>query len=387
MILTREGKEKLVLDLYNEGKSTREIAQIAHMSFRDIGAIIDKKEKEQESKEGQTRQGFLSTQAYKLFSEGKTPEEVAIALNLRQTQVTEFYIEHWKLKGLYMLNQIYEEIQDGIGPFVNLYSSLRLQGMGVPHVVKILEIANNDLPAVELRFERSKKEAATLEYEKTNSARESSQLINQIIMMRKTLDSTRLDYEKEMERLGHLQQKRIKQEDLIKHFENNNEEYLNIRKTVEEKVISILSNSKMLLKLALLSLSESMRKDPDKFNAFIFCDNKSSSSTPQTRGYSQYYDTASYMHGQQQQYPSQDYISVLVEEAEKLYNKLANELVDESISDYAFSISSTSLPLLPPADEEQQSHHRQTTAAIQSNMHTAEHRFVQSEIDEEDQDS
>jgi hypothetical protein len=48
---------------------------------------------------------------HKLFSEGKTPEEVAIALNLRQPQVTEFYTEHWKLKGLYMLNQIYEEIK------------------------------------------------------------------------------------------------------------------------------------------------------------------------------------------------------------------------------------------------------------------------------------
>jgi hypothetical protein len=40
-----------VIDLYDEGKSTLEIAQIAHMSFRDIGFIIDKKEKEQESKE------------------------------------------------------------------------------------------------------------------------------------------------------------------------------------------------------------------------------------------------------------------------------------------------------------------------------------------------
>ena len=69
----------------------------------------------------------------------------------------------------------------------------------------------------------------------------------------------------------------------------------------------------------------------------------------------------------------------------KLYNKLAKELVEESISDYGCSISSPSLPLLPPANEEQQSHHRQT-AAIQSNMDTAEHRFVRSEIDNEDQD-
>jgi hypothetical protein len=44
----------------------------------------------------------------------------------------------------------------------------------------------------------------------------------------------------------------VKQEAVVKHFENNNEEYLKIRKTAEEKVISILSNSKMLLKLALV---------------------------------------------------------------------------------------------------------------------------------------
>ena len=55
-----------------------------------------------------------------------------------------------------------------------------------------------------------------------------------------------------------------------------------------------------MLKLALLSLTESMRKDPDKFNAFIFCDNKSTSSITQTRGYSQYYDTVS--DGQQQEH-------------------------------------------------------------------------------------
>jgi hypothetical protein len=32
----------------------------------------------------------LSTQAYKIFSEGKTPLEVAIARNLRESEATEF---------------------------------------------------------------------------------------------------------------------------------------------------------------------------------------------------------------------------------------------------------------------------------------------------------
>ena len=49
---------------------------------------------------------------------------------------------------------------------------------------------------------KDKKEAATLEFQKASSARDSELLNNQIIMMRKTLDSTRLDCEKEMERLN-----------------------------------------------------------------------------------------------------------------------------------------------------------------------------------------
>jgi hypothetical protein len=35
----------------------------------------------------------LSTQAYKLFSQGKTPIEVAVALNVRESEVTRFYKE------------------------------------------------------------------------------------------------------------------------------------------------------------------------------------------------------------------------------------------------------------------------------------------------------
>jgi DNA-binding NarL/FixJ family response regulator len=36
-ILNRQEREKLVLDLYNQGKTIREIAKEARMSFRDIG--------------------------------------------------------------------------------------------------------------------------------------------------------------------------------------------------------------------------------------------------------------------------------------------------------------------------------------------------------------
>ena len=73
MVLTREEKERLVLDLYNEGKSTREMAEEARMSFRDIGAILNKAMGEKEASKEQADKVTKSTQAYKIFSEGKTP--------------------------------------------------------------------------------------------------------------------------------------------------------------------------------------------------------------------------------------------------------------------------------------------------------------------------
>src|ERR1051326_8892234 len=300
MVLTRDEKEKLVLDLYNQRTPIRDIAREAGMSFRDIGRIIDKKEKEKEAREGQSRQITQSTQAYKLFSEGSTPEEVAIALNLRQPQVTEFYKQHWKLNGLYMLDQIYGEIKADIGSFVDLYRAAKVARMDVQHVNRLLAIANNHLPSVEHRYERLIREVATLEFDRANSARDFQQLNDHITMVSKTRDSIRLDYEKEMDRLRYLQQQRMKQEALVRRFENNSEEYAKIKKTVEGKVYSTLSDRRMVLKLALLSITESMGKDPDKYSRLIY------HNTPLTANYnSQYYDTASYR--QQQPYPSHAY--------------------------------------------------------------------------------
>ena len=45
-MLTRQEKEQKVLDLYNEGKTIREIAKELRMSFRDIGSILRKASRE-----------------------------------------------------------------------------------------------------------------------------------------------------------------------------------------------------------------------------------------------------------------------------------------------------------------------------------------------------
>ncbi|HYX56784.1 MAG TPA: hypothetical protein VE818_11550 [Nitrososphaeraceae archaeon] len=114
-IITRQERERIVIELYNQGKTFREIAKEDRMSFRDIGIILNKEGEEKTEAKGQQddntnaeknqqQQVSLSTQAYKLFSEGKTPIQVAIELNLREPEATEFCREYWKLKQLHNLN-------------------------------------------------------------------------------------------------------------------------------------------------------------------------------------------------------------------------------------------------------------------------------------------
>jgi DNA repair exonuclease SbcCD ATPase subunit len=324
------------------------IAKEAGVSFRDIGAIKKKAEEEKEASKEQADKVTKSTQASKLFSEGKSPVQVAIALNLQEPEVARFYVEYWRLRQLYSLNKVYEEIKDDIGYFVRLYALAKVARMDVQNVINLLEIANNDLPSVEHKCERLKRELDDIEAEKRNSIRIFQQLNDQIISMCERLESIIQDCEKQMSRLQGLQQQTMKLKAIVRQFENNNEEYVKIRKAVEEKIVSILSDAKPLLRIALLSLTESMRKDQAKYNTLIFCDNTSSSTT-QATAYSLYYDTVPY--GQRQQQPLPDYISMLIEEAEKLYNKLTKEMVNTTITDYASSILS-SLPMLSQSDEE-----------------------------------
>ena len=90
-MLTRQEREQAVLDLYNQGKTIREIAKEIRMSFRDIGTVLKKEEKENERQKRQLENKIASSgsdndqrnspsgSGFKLFSQGKTPVEVGVS--------------------------------------------------------------------------------------------------------------------------------------------------------------------------------------------------------------------------------------------------------------------------------------------------------------------
>jgi transposase len=354
-ILTRQERERLVLELYyNQGKTYREIAKAARISPRDIGIILNKviEEKVEGSKEEQgninsknhnqeNKQHLsISAQAYKLFSDRKTPLEVAIALNLGESEATKFYKEYWKLKQLHNLNIVYEETKGDIKPFLKLYKLAKAKGMSVKQVVNLLAIANNDLSSIEERFKRLRNDTSILGFRKHTLERNLYQLNNQIATTANLLNSFHMSCNRERREIENLYNEKARIENLVTHFKNNNEEYLKIKQAAEEKVKDVLTNGKLILKFATLSVIESLRSHPELHNFISY--STSVETTYATYG-SNY---PSLMSGRQrhQQSFNDSYTALIVEEAEKFYNKLTRELTNGVIAATAVAIRASSLP-------------------------------------------
>ena len=265
----------------------------------------------------------LAARAYKLFSDGKTPLYVAIALNLRESEATKFYKEYWKLKQLHNLTLIYEETKGDIDPFLKLYRLSKAKGMSVKKVVDILAIANDDLPAIEERIKRLRNEINALQFRKHTLEGNMYQLKNQVASTTKLLNSFRMSCKRERRDIEKLYNEKTRIENLVTHFKNNNEEYLKIKQTNEEMVKSVINDNKLLLKFTTFSVIESLRSNPGLYNFISY------STSVETSSYGSNYLSLMLSGRQDQQQSFYDsYIAFILEESEKLYIKLTTELTN-----------------------------------------------------------
>jgi hypothetical protein len=54
-----------------------------------------------------------------------TPVQVAIALNIREPEATQYYKEYWELRQLHSLNWVYEQVKDSILATIQTYTPSR----------------------------------------------------------------------------------------------------------------------------------------------------------------------------------------------------------------------------------------------------------------------
>ena len=367
-MLTRQEREQNVLSLYNQGRTIREIAKEIRMSFRDIGTVLKKEEKENERQKRQLenniassvsdndqRDSSSSTQAYKLFSQAKTPVEVAIELGLNEKQVTKYYREYWKLKGLHKLTIVYEEIKNDIGYFLKLHRLAKAAGRSAEDIVNLLNIANNDFPALENKYERLDQNVNHLESKELDLSLSLKDLKSQILNANQSLDYCRLSYQKEVSKTIQLYKQNMRLDALLREFKINNEEYLKIRNIAKQVIKSALSDKRHLLKLAINALIELWCADPTKFDSLIHAKplpstiskstmiNYTGSSSYHTASLSSYYNQNSY---------TENLMEIIVNGAASIYEKMVKDFTNETMTGTTAGTNSNLLPSIKYLDEQ-----------------------------------
>ena len=154
IMLNREEKEKLVVKLYQDGKTIREIAKQAHLSFGSIGTIIRRLNdiENNDTISSDMNNKSKTTQALSLFSQGKRPIEVAIKLDLQASEIEDILQEYWVLNELDELALIYLEIKNHLDPFLRLFHIMKNNKLINEKDIKTVLKYATDLPSLENKF-------------------------------------------------------------------------------------------------------------------------------------------------------------------------------------------------------------------------------------------
>ena len=149
------------------------------MSPNTIKAILNKA--------GLDQTTSISSTVFELYSQDKTPLDVAIALGLKSEEALRYHQEYFMLVGCTEFTKVYLQIKDNPWAYVSLVKLAQNSGMSDDQVVELLKIANEHLPRVRLEYDRLKAELNSLEVEKSNSAKDYHRLCNETSGMEATV--------------------------------------------------------------------------------------------------------------------------------------------------------------------------------------------------------
>jgi len=117
-----------------------------------------------------TQPKSFESQAFKMFSEGKSPIEVAILLDLAADRLRAIYREYWELTGRYKLAQIYEEARYDLRGLLGLHRIIKDLGMREHDIKKVFELAKyNQLELLQWKVQYLTNEVNMLEFQKAKS--------------------------------------------------------------------------------------------------------------------------------------------------------------------------------------------------------------------------
>jgi predicted transcriptional regulator len=261
-MMNKKQKEALVIELAEKGKTYREITKEAGVSPNTIKAILNRA--------GLDQTTSISSRVFELYSQDKTPLEVAIALGLKAEEVLRYHHEYFMLLGCTEFTKVYLQIKDNPWPYVNVVKLAQNSGISDDEVLELLNIAKGHLPRVKLEYDRLKAELNSLGDERSNSAKEHELLCNEISEMKTTVDQLQSTMKESKDENSKLELQKIRLQNFITNYQNNNIEYNTVKQAIKGQLDYVLADRRRLVTTAVQSVIKLLRADPQKFHSFYY---------------------------------------------------------------------------------------------------------------------
>lgn len=222
--LFRIDKEAMVIDLYKQRKTRRQIASIVRMNFSDIKTIIDREFGSKDEKKTAKNTDSVYSQALKLFIKGRKQMEVAIILNLSYEETRRIYLQFLKLNRMHRLGKVYDELgddlgEDGIKPFVLLYDRMKESNFTLEQITEAVNFAGS-LDDLEQKYYTLTQSNDSKLSEKRKLATSTYMLRNQIDEVKRELEYYNYQCEMKKKELSTLVSEVNIKKDFIQSFDN-----------------------------------------------------------------------------------------------------------------------------------------------------------------------
>jgi hypothetical protein len=252
--LNQHQKKALVIQLYEQGKTRRQIAEVAHMSFKDIALVI-KKHTGETTDSVNTPEKSKAARAFELFLQGKQSVEVAIELDMPADKVEELHVQYWRLSKLDNLEILYHEAEYSLSLLLRLHNILKDKRITKDKDISdLIEIANDGLPNLGARFEMLLNQITTLEDEK-------SALGTEILGLRNSIYSNNEIIRKQNVQVRVLDRK-LNQLQVMLRKAKKDPDYHRIVEMVDQR----LNDKRSLLVAALLAVFKTLKANPYGLN-------------------------------------------------------------------------------------------------------------------------
>jgi hypothetical protein len=216
-LLNKKEKEQLVIQLYHEGKTVRDIASAAHVSFSEIGRIVKKLDgSTSDENDINLSNKSKATQAMNLFKSGKKPIEVAIELDISAREIEDILQEYWVLIGLDELALVYYEIRNYLDLFLKLYHALKKnKSITQKDIGRLLKYAVYDLPTLENKIQTLTSDAIDMEWRKKRLRDEVVKLSSCTQYLRKSLYWYEMEIKEKKEIISNLDRQLSQKSDVL----------------------------------------------------------------------------------------------------------------------------------------------------------------------------